>query len=187
MVGLSPERTPFRAGGGDFLGCGDPADGQAPVSSFRSSDRAYRARHPQARPHSPGKSAAENASETSAPQLAAGPQAYKSGSRRSLAPAGRRAKATPRCTACRRRSCIVPSSRSSRSQPNLVVTHSITLSAPARSVGGIMRPSARAVLRLTMSSNLVGCSTGSSAGLAPFKIFSTKPAIRRHDSSRFGP
>src|SRR5207253_1833377 len=34
---------------------------------------------------------------------------------------------------------------------------------------GIVRPSAFAVLRLMTSSNLVGCSTGRSAGLAPFR------------------
>src|SRR5437016_960990 len=44
---------------------------------------------------------------------------------------------------------------------------------------GIVNPSALAVLRLTTSSNLVGCSTGRSAGLAPFKILSTKVAARR--------
>jgi hypothetical protein len=37
-----------------------------------------------------------------------------------------------------------------------------------------MRPSARAVLRLTTSSNLVSSSTGRSDGLAPFRIFSTR-------------
>src|SRR6266498_1399033 len=35
--------------------------------------------------------------------------------------------------------------------------HSITSSARASSVGGTSRPSARTVLRLIMSSNLVGC------------------------------
>jgi hypothetical protein len=39
--------------------------------------------------------------------------------------------------------------------------------------GGIVRPSALAVFRLMTSSNLVGCSTGKSAGFAPFKILST--------------
>src|SRR5262249_2478524 len=51
--------------------------------------------------------------------------------------------------------------------------HSITSSARAMSVGGTVRPSAFAVLRLMMSSIFVGCSTGSSAGCAPFKILST--------------
>ena len=52
-------------------------------------------------------------------------------------------------------------------------TQSITSSALAISVGGRLRPSARAVLRLMMNSNLVGACTGRSAGLAPFKMRST--------------
>src|SRR5262249_9223869 len=43
----------------------------------------------------------------------------------------------------------------------------ITSSARASTDGGIARPSAFAVFRLTPSSNLVGCSTGRSPGLAP--------------------
>src|SRR6266536_2576978 len=52
-------------------------------------------------------------------------------------------------------------------------THSITSSARASRVGGISRPSALAVLRLITSSYLVGCSTGSSAGFAPLRIWPT--------------
>ena len=52
--------------------------------------------------------------------------------------------------------------------------YSITSSARARSVGGIARSRAFAVLRLMTSSNLVGCSTGSLAGFAPFR---TRPAV----------
>src|SRR5262249_49347418 len=37
---------------------------------------------------------------------------------------------------------------------------------------GIVKPRALAVLRLITSSNLVGCSTGRSAGLAPLRILS---------------
>src|SRR5258705_9566869 len=48
-------------------------------------------------------------------------------------------------------------------------THSITSSARASSVGGTVRPSALAVLRLMTSSNLVGCTTGRSEGLAPLR------------------
>ena len=48
----------------------------------------------------------------------------------------------------------------------------ITLSAVARSAGGTPRPSALAALRLT-NSNLVGCRTGKSAGLAPLRIWAT--------------
>ena len=39
--------------------------------------------------------------------------------------------------------------------------------------GGTVRPSALAVLRLTTSSNVVGCSTGRSAGLVPLRILPT--------------
>jgi hypothetical protein len=54
-----------------------------------------------------------------------------------------------------------------------ILAYSITSSAVASSVWGIVRPSALAVLRLITSSNLVGCSIGRSAGLAPFMILST--------------
>ena len=43
--------------------------------------------------------------------------------------------------------------------------------ARARIDGGTVSPSSFAVLRLTTSSNLVGCWTGRSAGLAPLRIF----------------
>ena len=43
----------------------------------------------------------------------------------------------------------------------------ITSSARASTAGGIVRPSALAVLRLITNSNFVGCSTGRSAGFAP--------------------
>jgi hypothetical protein len=46
--------------------------------------------------------------------------------------------------------------------------YSITSSARASSAGGMMTPSVIAVFKLITSSNLVGCSTGSSAGFAPF-------------------
>jgi hypothetical protein len=48
--------------------------------------------------------------------------------------------------------------------------HWMTSSARSSSDGGIVSPSALAVLRLMTSSNLVGCSTGSSVGLPPLKI-----------------
>jgi len=51
--------------------------------------------------------------------------------------------------------------------------YSITSSARASKVGGIARPSNLAVLRLMTSSNRVGCSTGRSAGFAPFRMRST--------------
>jgi hypothetical protein len=51
------------------------------------------------------------------------------------------------------------------------LSYSITSSARARIEDGTIRPSALAVLRLTTSSKVVGCSTGRSAGLAPLRIF----------------
>jgi hypothetical protein len=57
--------------------------------------------------------------------------------------------------------------------------HSITSSARASIVGGTVRPNAFAVVRLMTRSNLVGCSTGRSAGFAPRRILSTYSAARR--------
>src|SRR5262249_46041153 len=66
------------------------------------------------------------------------------------------------------------SSRAAKQRDELATAaHSITSSASASSVGGTVRPSARAVLRLITNSNLVGCWTGRSAGLAPLRITST--------------
>ncbi len=48
--------------------------------------------------------------------------------------------------------------------------YSITSSAVANSVGGIVRPSFLAAPRLTTSSNRVGSWTGKSAGFIPFRI-----------------
>src|SRR5262249_2002042 len=48
--------------------------------------------------------------------------------------------------------------------------HSITSSASESRVGGTVRPSRRAVLRLITSSNLVDCRTGRSAGLVPLRM-----------------
>ena len=53
------------------------------------------------------------------------------------------------------------------------ITYSITSSARARSVGGTVRPSALAVLRLITSSYLVGACTGRSAGFSPLRMRST--------------
>jgi NitT/TauT family transport system substrate-binding protein len=58
-------------------------------------------------------------------------------------------------------------------EPPSVRAQRITSSAWKRSVGGMVRPRVWAVLRLMTSSNFIGCSTGRSAGLAPFKILST--------------
>ena len=50
------------------------------------------------------------------------------------------------------------------------LTHSITSSARASSVGGTSRPSALAVFRLMISSTLVDCWTGRSAGFSPLRM-----------------
>ena len=65
--------------------------------------------------------------------------------------------------------------------------HSITSSARSRNGSGMFRPSALAVVRLMTSSNLVGCSTGMSAGFVPCKILSTRSPARRNRSGMFGP
>ena len=67
--------------------------------------------------------------------------------------------ATRRCTAlCQKRT---------------LPAYSITLSARSSSVGGTVRPSALAVLRLITSSYLVGACTGRSAGFSPLRMRST--------------
>src|SRR4051812_4546518 len=58
--------------------------------------------------------------------------------------------------------------RNSRAQSG--TAYSITSSARARIDGGTVRPSTLAVLRLMKRLNVVGCWTGSSAGLAPLRI-----------------
>jgi hypothetical protein len=57
--------------------------------------------------------------------------------------------------------------------------HLITRSALANTFGGIVMPICLAVLRLITNSNLVGCSTGKSAGLVPLRILSVMIAARR--------
>ena len=68
-----------------------------------------------------------------------------------------------------------------------VAAQRIISSAWKRRVGGIVRLRAWAVFRLMTSSNVVGSSTGRSAGLAPLKILSTYAAARRYRSDSFGP
>ena len=63
-----------------------------------------------------------------------------------------------------------------------VAAQRITSVAWKRSAGGMVRPSACAVFRLMTSSNVLGRSTGKSAGLAPLRILSTKTAERWHRS-----
>jgi len=53
------------------------------------------------------------------------------------------------------------------------VHHWMSSSARSSSVSGIVSPNVFAVFRLMTNSNLVGCSTGRSAGLAPLRTLST--------------
>src|SRR5262249_44457402 len=94
-------------------------------------------------------------------------------SRRPQCPGIKREEAEPRYSwlrTCRERPrrCRAAEQRDERA-----ALHSITSSARASSVGGTSRPSALAVLRFTISSNLVGCCTGRSAGFSPFRMRST--------------
>src|SRR5262249_42518000 len=72
-----------------------------------------------------------------------------------------------------------PRGRTAKQRDELAAPHSITSSARASSVSGTSRPSALAVLRLIISSNLVGCSIGRSPGSAPARMATTYPAARR--------
>jgi hypothetical protein len=65
--------------------------------------------------------------------------------------------------------------------------YSITSSARASTGAEISTPSAFAVLRLMNNSNLVGCSTGRSAGLAPLRILSTYLPLNRKESVMSAP
>src|SRR5262249_49738643 len=66
---------------------------------------------------------------------------------------------------------LAPESDRSAALPR--ARYSITSSARDRNDSEIVRPSALAVVKLMMRSNLVGCSTGMSAGFAPRRILST--------------
>src|SRR5262249_41091070 len=65
--------------------------------------------------------------------------------------------------------------------------HSITSSARASSVGGTVRPSALAALRLIANSKLVGACTGRSAGRVPLRIRSMYSAARGNVSPKSTP
>src|SRR5262245_11714622 len=65
--------------------------------------------------------------------------------------------------------------------------HSNTSSARTRTDGGIAIPNALAVLAFTASSNLVGCSTGRSAGFMPLRTLTTIIPACRHIDVRLIP
>src|SRR5262245_56635078 len=62
-----------------------------------------------------------------------------------------------------------PRRRAPEQRHELAPLHSITSSARASSLAGICRSNALAVVSLITNSNLLGCMTGSSAGLAPLR------------------
>jgi len=61
------------------------------------------------------------------------------------------------------------------------------LSARTSTFGGIVRPICLAAFKLMTNSNFIGCSTGRSAGLAPFRILSTYVAARLSKSAKLLP
>src|SRR5262245_31222631 len=67
------------------------------------------------------------------------------------------------------------------------LSHLITLSALASTLGGIVRPICLAAFRFIKNSNLMGCSTGRSAGFLPFRILSTYVGTRRYKSVKLTP
>src|SRR5215472_13235284 len=77
-------------------------------------------------------------------------------------------------------------SRAAEQRDEIAPFHSNTSSARASSVGGTAMPSALAVFILMISSKWVGCSTGRSAGRAPFRILSTYIAALRNRSGYLG-
>src|SRR5262249_47525720 len=60
--------------------------------------------------------------------------------------------------------------RAAEQRDEVAAPHSITSSATASSLSGTARPSMWAVEALMTSSNLVDCTTGRSAGLAPLRM-----------------
>src|SRR5262249_2258001 len=91
----------------------------------------------------------------------------------------------PHALALRRARRKRPCCRAAEQRDELApVAHSITSSARAISDGGTSRPTILAAVRLLTSSNFVGTSSGTSPGLAPFRILSTKVATRRQFARR---
>src|SRR5262249_14371923 len=66
-----------------------------------------------------------------------------------------------------------PCSCAAEQRDEFAPLHSITSSARASNVGGTVRPSAFAVLRLSTKSYLMGACTGRAVGLSPLRMRST--------------
>ena len=93
-----------------------------------------------------------------------------------LTPRLSRARKPQRSVGCRASAaggCSAKPSRHVRLPPFGPHAYWITSSASRSRDGGIVIPSALAVLRLRTSSNVMGRSMGRSPGLAPFRILST--------------
>ena len=69
-----------------------------------------------------------------------------------------------------KRTCAVQLGMSALCQERTSQPHSITASAKEITPGGMVRPSAFAVLRLITNSYAVACTTGRSAGFSPLRI-----------------
>src|SRR5262249_38685544 len=63
-----------------------------------------------------------------------------------------------------------PRRRAAEQRDEVAAVHSITSSAMASTPGGTVRPSVLAVFKLITNSNLVGWTTGKSAGFSPLRI-----------------
>src|SRR5215510_6112399 len=74
---------------------------------------------------------------------------------------------------------VLPPPRSMPLSGSSAHAYRSTSSASTRRCGGIVIASACAVFRLITHSNVVGCSTGSSAGCAPLRILSTNLGASR--------
>src|SRR5215831_3050908 len=70
---------------------------------------------------------------------------------------------------------------------NSIIDHSITSSASDSRLSEMLIPSVFAVFMLMISSNLVTCCTGSSAGFAPFRIFAVYTPTCRYTSTKLRP
>jgi hypothetical protein len=66
--------------------------------------------------------------------------------------------------------CGAPSNVRFGPEADIPISHSITSSAATSTDGGIVRPSALAVPKLTVSSTFVDCCTGKSAGFSPLRM-----------------
>src|SRR5262249_19075922 len=77
--------------------------------------------------------------------------------------------------------------RAAEERDERAASHSITSSALSRNDSWVVRPSALAVARLMIRSNLVGCSIGTSAACPPRRMLSTSTAVRRKRSGKLGP